>query len=81
MGAEAEFYSTRDSLLAELVAAKAAFAAERTLPNKERLDAAANAYARFRSGIRALAYLGHPEGSGYRTDAERLIARGDYQEA
>ena len=81
MGAEAEFYSTRDTLLAELVAAKAAFAEERTASTKERLDAAANAYARFRSGVRALAYLSHPEGSGYRVDAERMIARGDYQEA
>ena len=81
MSGEAEFYLTRDKLLADLEAAKAAFYKNRTAETKEAFDAAANAYGRFRSGIRALAYLSHPEGSGYRVDAERMIARGDYQEA
>jgi len=73
-----EFYTERDRLRADLDTAKLAFYASPTAETKEAFDAARNAYAAFRSGIRTLAYLGRAEGDPFRTDAERLVARGDF---
>lgn len=80
MSAATDFHLERDRLLAELADAKAAFAASPTAANKEAFDAARSAYGAFRSGVRTLAYLGRPEGDPYRIDAERLVARGDFNQ-